>query len=178
MADNRNRAAYKKQYRLEKNKYWAMHDPYENLSQKICPGCNYELERHKFSKNSNEADGLRAYCKVCEAKQKISYRVNNKALALLQNANQRAKKKNLLCNITINDIIIPEICPVLCIPLVLGTGRFHDNSPTLDRINPGLGYIPGNVRVISWRANMLKNNATIEELKKILDDAERLSKIL
>ena len=40
----------------------------------------------------------------------------------------------------------------------------QDNSPTLDRIVPELGYVPGNVAVISWKANRLKGNNTDPEL--------------
>ena len=52
--------------------------------------------------------------------------------------------------ITINDLVFPERCPVLNIPL-LSTGKRTDNSPSLDRIIPSLGYVPGNVKVISWK---------------------------
>jgi hypothetical protein len=67
------------------------------------------------------------------------------------------------------DILIPSKCPVLGIPLMpnIGGGRQDDHSPTLDRIIPGKGYVPGNVVVVSWRANRIKSDATIEELKKV-----------
>lgn len=42
-----------------------------------------------------------------------------------------------------------------------------DNSPTLDKIEPALGYVPGNIIVISGRANRLKADATIDELRAI-----------
>jgi hypothetical protein len=31
-----------------------------------------------------------------------------------------------------------------------------------------LGYVPGNVFVICWRANFLKSNASLDELEKIM----------
>lgn len=46
-------------------------------------------------------------------------------------------------------------------------------SPSLDRIDSSKGYVKGNVRVISARANMLKNNATVEELTLVLKDLKR-----
>jgi hypothetical protein len=44
-------------------------------------------------------------------------------------------------------------------------GARSDGSPSLDRIDPGQGYVPGNVRVISDRANRLKGDRSIETLR-------------
>ena len=41
------------------------------------------------------------------------------------------------------------------------------------RIDSALGYTRGNVWVISWRANMLKSNATIAELRQLLAALEK-----
>ena len=68
--------------------------------------------------------------------------------------------KKLPFNIEITDIIIPEICPVLGIKIEINEGKYKDNSPSLDRINNSLGYIKGNISIISWRANKLKNDGT------------------
>ncbi len=40
--------------------------------------------------------------------------------------------------------------------------------PTLDRIIPSRGYVRGNIAVISFRANFLKRDATLDELRKII----------
>lgn len=53
-------------------------------------------------------------------------------------------------------------------------GKPEDNSPTLDRIIPELGYVKNNIIVISFRANRIKCNATIDELKKITNFYENL----
>jgi hypothetical protein len=50
------------------------------------------------------------------------------------------------------------------------------NSPTIDRIDPRLGYVPGNVHVVSHRANRIKNNATLEEFEKICLNWKKLEK--
>lgn len=72
-------------------------------------------------------------------------------------------------NLTVDDIAIPAFCPALGIPLFKATGAKAQgpNSPTLDRIVPELGYVRGNVRVISARANQIKSNATPEELLRV-----------
>jgi hypothetical protein len=62
-------------------------------------------------------------------------------------------------------IVIPSVCPVLGIPIVLGEQR-SENSPSLDRITPELGYVPGNVRVISDKANRLKGDRTLSQLQQ------------
>lgn len=46
------------------------------------------------------------------------------------------------------------------------------DSPSLDRIKPELGYVKGNIRVISFKANSIKNDASIEELRQILQYME------
>lgn len=91
------------------------------------------------------------------------YRERNPSSYLLTKAKRRAKLKGLEFNLTAEDIKVPTHCPVLGIPLYRGSkGSF--NSPTVDRVKPELGYVKGNIVVISWRANMLKKDATIEEL--------------
>lgn len=80
----------------------------------------------------------------------------------------RAKKKGLPFNITIGDLVFPEICPVLGIPIKARSGSFSDNSPSLDRTIPALGYVKGNVVIMSYRANRIKCHASLEDLEKIV----------
>lgn len=81
---------------------------------------------------------------------------------LLQAAKNRAKTTGLSFNLDVTDIVIPEICPILKQPLIKNT-RY---APSVDRINPELGYIKGNVWVISRKANVMKNDASLSELKE------------
>ena len=85
-------------------------------------------------------------------------------LALLRAAKQRAKIKGLEFSITSDDLELPEICPLLSIPLKPSWGKADDCSYSIDRLDSTKGYIPGNVWIISRRANVIKNNATLEEL--------------
>lgn len=96
---------------------------------------------------------------------KANYRANLPR-GLWANAKRRAAERGLEFTITKEDVHIPDICPVLGIPLAVGNGTAQSNSASLDRIDNSLGYIPGNVQVISLRANAMKNSATQEELLK------------
>ena len=91
----------------------------------------------------------------------------------LRNAKRRALKKNLTFNISLEDLIFPEYCPLLNIKLNIGTYYANSNSYSIDRIDPSKGYIKGNVQIISHRANTLKGNATLEELKKLAEWMEK-----
>ena len=92
--------------------------------------------------------------------------------ALVRAAKARAKKKGIPFDITIEDFILPEKCPLLEIPLTVGYGSSQENSYSLDKIIPDLGYVKGNVWVISNKANMIKNNASLEELKLLVKNLE------
>ena len=89
-------------------------------------------------------------------------------------AKRRAKKKGRKFDLSPIEIpIIPEFCPVLGIPIRM-TGKLTGNSPTIDRIDNTKGYVKDNIRIISYRANRLKADATIEELKLIIKDLESI----
>jgi hypothetical protein len=94
-------------------------------------------------------------------------RANTIEANMLDRSRSRAKRKGFEHNIDINDIIIPDVCPLLNIPLFQGTDNVCPNSPTLDRIDSNKGYVKGNVWVISYKANTIKSNATVEELEQI-----------
>jgi hypothetical protein len=85
---------------------------------------------------------------------------------MLRSAKHRAKKKGLPFNIDLSDIVIPKVCPVLGIELKAnaGNGGVSRGSPSLDRIIPSLGYVKGNVQVISNATNLLKGDSTSDEM--------------
>ena len=107
------------------------------------------------------------------------YLENNIEKRLVISARSRAKKRGVTCNITHEDISIPEFCPILGIELQLSTGNGGSkNSPSLDRIDNSLGYTKGNVQVISNLANTMKSYASKEELvtfaKWVIDNEDSL----
>jgi hypothetical protein len=84
---------------------------------------------------------------------------------LWKGCQNRAKKNNIPFNLEYTDVVIPKKCPILEIPIFKGNERHVANSPSLDRLVPELGYVKGNVRVISYKANTMKSDASIEEIK-------------
>src|SRR3546814_17922297 len=86
--------------------------------------------------------------------------------SMVRPARSRAKKLGIACPIDHNSFEVPNVCPVLGIPLFRkGSKGYSDNAPSLDRINPALGYVQGNIIVVSMRCNRAKNNLTIAELR-------------
>ncbi len=103
------------------------------------------------------------------------WREHNQEQILLSNARSRARDKKLKFDLDETDIVIPSHCPVLGILLVKSTGGSPGPaSLSLDRMIPTLGYVKGNVRVISWRANNLKRDASAEELMLVALDSARI----
>jgi hypothetical protein len=97
-------------------------------------------------------------------KQKQESRLRNIPSVLLKSCKDRALKKGLEFNLTLEDIVIPDMCPILLQPIVQGNKDNYKFSPSVDRIDNTKGYIKGNVQIISMKANTIKNSATIEEL--------------
>lgn len=82
-------------------------------------------------------------------------------------ARTRARKYGVEFSIKEEDIVIPEYCPILDTKLTKGNG-YLPNAMSLDRVDNDKGYIPGNVRVISRRANLMKSSLTIDILEKLI----------
>jgi hypothetical protein len=159
---------------------------------KICAKCKQEHIESDFYKNIRFKSGLDSYCKSCKriiqkeirertkdrvskqrkdrlktdliyknhiSEQKKAYYWKNIETRLFYATRSRCKRRNIVFLIGKNDITIPEKCPLL------GVSFDRDRySPTIDRLIPSLGYIPGNVQVISKKANTMKNDASFEEL--------------
>jgi hypothetical protein len=154
------------------------------MEKRVCENCGSPVgpERRSDAKYCTDVCGNRA-------RHKRHYRAHPDAFRekrlkdnsvhtkrILSRVKCRAKKFGLPFDLGEEDIVIPEFCPVLGLTLQRSTGRgnWKDSSPSLDRIVPKLGYVKGNVRIISARANLLKSNATIEELEKVLADLRRI----
>lgn len=92
-------------------------------------------------------------------------RSNFKERTMLSGARSRATRKGLEFNITLEDIVIPDVCPILESPIVVTNKKRMWDSASLDRVDNSKGYVKGNVRVISYLANHIKGIANPTELK-------------
>lgn len=156
------------------------------MSSGKCPSCSIVLTeencRHSVMKRNLRLDGScgppRGECRRClYARVDKSRSVNPKSW-LLYRSRQRSKQRGWDNTLTLSDIPdIPRSCPVfpwIVLEYKTGIGRSEiDSSPSLDRIDNTKGYVRGNVRVISHRANGLKSDATDKELVALGVDATK-----
>jgi hypothetical protein len=136
---------------------------------------NYEKKRAYYEAHKEHllAQGREHYRKHKDAmqrRQKENYRKNPVA-ALLYAARDRAPKLGIQVDIELSDVVVPAVCPVFGTPFEVG---HRDRAASLDRTDPSKGYVKGNVRVISFRANRLKSNATLQELKALVAWLEKV----
>lgn len=138
-------------------------------SKKICKHCG------EISYRKNRHGNFASVCQKCYNKQCNSFKKRNPKKLMVQCAKIRADRAGVPFSITDEDFEIPEFCPVFGIKLEQGTKRYHESSPSLDRVIPENGYVPGNVVVMSFRANRVKGDASRDELQTVLDwmDAQK-----
>lgn len=98
---------------------------------------------------------------------KRAYELRHPKRLMIRSARLRARRQSVPFRLTEDDFKIPTHCPVLEIKLESNKGRARDTSPSLDKIIPEFGYVPENVRVISWRANRIKADGTADEHERI-----------
>jgi hypothetical protein len=131
-----------------------------------------------FSPSQTTFDNLKRVCKICvnkyNKKRNRENPVGKKLETMLAKAKIRSRLTGRSFNLTISHLrtLVVEHCPVLGQPLLwnysndCGPKPF---SPSLDRIDNSKGYVAGNVAIISFRANAIKNSASLEEVKSLYE---------
>lgn len=149
-----------------------------------------ERQRAKAKRDAIKAAGGQAYADLLakERAARAAFRKKNPGYwrqagelpqlfktSLCAQARRRGRKRGLPATITPGDLFWPTHCPVLGIELDYparagqrGKDRVAPNWPSLDRFDPSMGYVPGNVFVISFRANTLKSNGSLEEFQGVV----------
>ncbi|MCA7083394.1 hypothetical protein K7G19_07245 [Cupriavidus sp. DB3] len=96
------------------------------------------------------------------------WRSRNVVRALFLEARSRAKARGVEFSISIDDIPpMGDACPLLGHPFPAPEERRTPYSPSLDRIDASKGYVKGNVWIVGYRANLIKNDGTAEEHEMI-----------
>lgn len=116
-----------------------------------CKSCRRAYLREWAKRTGYDRDARRRYL-LADPKKRMMIRVRH-----------RAKTFGTECTITEADFNIPTICPVLGIPIGHHF-RVRDYVPSIDRIDNNKGYVPGNIIIVSWRANRIKSDAHVDEL--------------
>lgn len=128
--------------------------------------CSVCVEENGARNARNRAANPRRYREM-SATREAKRRRNNPTMTMYDNAQQRAKRAGLEFTISQDDLVIPEVCPVLGVALATPKergGKQKDNSPSLDRIDNTKGYTPDNVWIVSYQANRMMSNATPSQL--------------
>ena len=173
--------------------------PTKYVEVKLCNSCRLNVNYKKFrlikplTKGPNKGKlvgwtdikgGTRcSRCKDCEKnKANKKYRLNP-IPQLIFGFKKRAKSQKVPFDLTVENIRdllknAGNICPVLGVKMTiseLGSGDTN-YSPSFDRIYPKKGYVKGNIVIVSNKANRIKTDATVEEIRKVADFYEKLLK--
>lgn len=105
-----------------------------------------------------------AECKICKHAYYLKYKRDEHAKILWMAARSRARNRGIPFTIKQTDVVVPTHCAVLGIPLDC---RDRNHTPSIDEVVQGKGYTPGNIAVISGKANRIKSDATLKELQAI-----------
>jgi DNA-directed RNA polymerase subunit RPC12/RpoP len=166
---------------------------------KTCSKCNESYWETFFSKDKYKKDGLRSACKACSSKEFAKFKASdgytkrltkcNEARADLKqsdpkllwvktvmgNAKQRAKYLGIEFSLTKEWLLSNAVdkCPLLDLDLVYSADKSEDKSASIDRIDSSKGYTIDNCKVISFKANRIKNNATYSELLCLVSNLQK-----
>jgi hypothetical protein len=141
-------------------KYFIKSRAYEDNLKPLCRVCTKEKEQAQSRESSKRRREDGRYKKHIE---------NNPRLYYYNVAKNHAKAKGQAFTITLGDMPdIPTHCPVFGYPMELDVGSRSMRAPSLDRMDTTKGYEPGNIEFISWRANYLKRNGTLEEFEQLV----------
>lgn len=135
---------------------------------KTCTKCSVPKTLSCFGKCSKNKDGLKEVCKECRKLEARQYfKTKDKQRHSLETIRGRAKKMGLAFDLEYDDLNPPEKCPVFGYILertAYSEKKNNHLSPSVDRIDPNKGYTKDNIQIISNLANVMKHDATPEQL--------------
>lgn len=147
---------------------------------KMCNECKEEINVSKFSADKYSKDGMQSICKKCQKiRHGISYsKLSNFITQIVKNARGNAKRRNILFDITKENIEkLYEKQKGLC--ALSGIKMTHNaindrqdndshilnpNNISIDRIDSKIGYIKSNIQLVCAIVNRIKFEMTEPEL--------------
>lgn len=134
-----------------------------------CKKCKKEKLYKDFSEHKQCKLGIdTSACKLCK-KSAIDWTKVPIEKKIYHRIKARSKTKNIEFNLELEDIVLPKKCPVFKKDFIYGDTNW---TYSIDRIDNSKGYIKDNIQIISNRANRLKGDFSIEELKLIVEFLE------
>lgn len=147
------------------------------LSRRRCDACKRAKKREDSKREKREAwqDPVK---REHQKQIKKEHYCRKPQSWMLTSARKRAVEKGIEFNLKASDIALPEgmLCPILGMKMESNYGKDggnKPNSPSLDRVDINRGYVPGNVCIISLKANRMKQNCSLEDLYKLVAYVER-----
>lgn len=142
-----------------------------------CIKCEEEKEESEFLRSKR----IRKKCKKCLYSEEVESRKNKMngtesgdlfyvRKILLNTAKNRSKVKSLDFNLTLDDLVNVKnkVCPISGQSIIYKSGVDYKRSASLDRVDPNKGYISGNVNIISYEGNSLKNRNNLPSTIRIM----------
>lgn len=139
------------------------------ITEKECTKCKRIKPASDFYKEKRYTTGLTSQCKKCIYDGQLNYRDKNYFMTTHHNKSSECRRKSLPYDLDPEylESIWPTYCPVFGIELTPRKDRHVDSTPHLDRLDPEKGYVKGNVRFISRKANLIKSNATWKDIARV-----------
>lgn len=132
-------------------------DPMTHKAKKRCPACvEAEILAGRYSREKNRL------------RKRVTRSNRDDAKKLWHSVRNRAATKGVHFTLALEDIVVPDECPVLKKPIIPASiGGVNPMMPSVDRHIPEKGYTKDNIVIMSHRANSLKSNATFEEIEAL-----------
>lgn len=135
---------------------------------RTCTTCKLEKPLSEFPPDRRAKDGKQAKCRACINTWMREHYRKDPVWSMLRRAKTRAKKDGFDFDLTAEDLSpLPLTCPILGVTLRISEVTQDACAYSLDRIDNSKGYVRGNVAVMSYKANRLKNDGSAEEHEAI-----------
>lgn len=139
----------------------------------MCKRCQRAYEREWRKKNKARLAQARERRREKERLYRIEYNARRRGYCLVQGARLRALRKGLPFDLdqhieAVEARVQLHRCELTGLPLILGAKRGSWNSPSIDRIDPGKGYVYSNIRIVCFAMNVAMGKWGESVLRKVM----------